>query len=262
MTTPLDLTWVNDAAPALNAGNLQAVVDKLNEVRGVADTADGLAGSAVQPGDLATVATTGAYADLSGKPTLGTAASKDVGTAAGTVAAGDDSRMVNALLKTLADAKGDLLVATAADAIARLAVGTDGQVLTADSTTAAGVKWAAGGGGGGGTPGVWTAFSSFGTSVTAHDGSVYYTPRCRLSADGTKVELRGAIVVSAQMSSNGAMFTLPTGFRPASRVAGILATVNGSAHPAFYIGSDGIAKAGITVPAATYGLDGLSFVLS
>jgi hypothetical protein len=33
-----------------------------------------LADSAVQPGDLATVATTGAYADLSGKPTLGTAA--------------------------------------------------------------------------------------------------------------------------------------------------------------------------------------------
>jgi hypothetical protein len=34
-----------------------------------------LADTAVQPGDLATVATTGAYADLSGKPTLGSAAS-------------------------------------------------------------------------------------------------------------------------------------------------------------------------------------------
>ena len=33
-----------------------------------------LADSATQPGDLATVATTGAYADLTGKPTLGTAA--------------------------------------------------------------------------------------------------------------------------------------------------------------------------------------------
>jgi hypothetical protein len=33
-----------------------------------------LAATAVQPGSLATVATTGAYADLSGKPTLGTAA--------------------------------------------------------------------------------------------------------------------------------------------------------------------------------------------
>lgn len=35
------------------------------------------ADSAVQPGDLATVATTGAYSDLSGLPTLGTAAATD-----------------------------------------------------------------------------------------------------------------------------------------------------------------------------------------
>ena len=37
-----------------------------------------LADSATQPADLATVATTGAYADLTGKPTLGTAAAADV----------------------------------------------------------------------------------------------------------------------------------------------------------------------------------------
>jgi len=42
---------------------------------------------------LAAVATTGAYADLSGRPTLGGAAALNVGTAAGTVAAGDDSRL-------------------------------------------------------------------------------------------------------------------------------------------------------------------------
>ena len=41
---------------------------------------------------LATVATSGAYSDLTGKPTLGGAAALDVGTTAGTVAAGDDSR--------------------------------------------------------------------------------------------------------------------------------------------------------------------------
>ena len=45
--------------------------------------------------------------------------------------------------KSLVDAKGDLLVGTADNTVARLAVGTDGQVLTADSASAGGVKWAA-----------------------------------------------------------------------------------------------------------------------
>lgn len=46
---------------------------------GAATAAQGsLADSAVQPGDLSTVATTGAYGDLSGTPTLGTAAAQDV----------------------------------------------------------------------------------------------------------------------------------------------------------------------------------------
>jgi hypothetical protein len=52
----------------------------------------------------------------------------------------DDS---NAIQNAIVDAKGDLIAATAADTPARLAVGTNGQILTADSSAATGIKWAA-----------------------------------------------------------------------------------------------------------------------
>lgn len=48
----------------------------------------------------------------------------------------------NAIQNAIVDAKGDLIAATAADTPARLAVGTNGQVLTADSTASTGLAWA------------------------------------------------------------------------------------------------------------------------
>jgi hypothetical protein len=54
----------------------------------------------------------------------------------------------NAIAKTIVDAKGDIIAATAADTVSRLAVGANDTVLTADSSTATGLKWAAAAGGG------------------------------------------------------------------------------------------------------------------
>ncbi len=58
----------------------------------------------------------------------------------------DDS---NAIQNAIVDAKGDLIAATAADTPARIGVGTNGQVLSANSSAATGLEWitlAAGGG--------------------------------------------------------------------------------------------------------------------
>jgi hypothetical protein len=61
------------------------------------------------------------------------------GGTSGSVTLSLDSAAV--IAPTIVDAKGDLIAATAADTPARLAVGTNGQVLTADSTAATGLAW-------------------------------------------------------------------------------------------------------------------------
>jgi len=47
------------------------------------------------------------------------------------------------LTEALVDAKGDLLVASGADAVTRLAAGTNGYILTANSSATNGIEWAA-----------------------------------------------------------------------------------------------------------------------
>ncbi len=76
--------------------------------------------------------------DLSADRTL----TVSYGATAGTAAQGNDARITGAVQSSTATTKGDLLAATAASTVTRVGVGSDGQVLTADSTQTPGVKWA------------------------------------------------------------------------------------------------------------------------
>lgn len=111
------VTHWNDLGYSIDPTGGGGAVDSVNGQTGVvvltaasvgaATAAQGAtADSAVQPGDLATVATSGAYADLSGKPTLGTAAATaatDYATAAQGAKA-DTALQAAAIIDSIADA--------------------------------------------------------------------------------------------------------------------------------------------------------------
>ncbi len=116
------------------------------------------------------------------------------------------------------DAKGDILVGTGVDIYARQAVGTDGQVLTADSTISTGVKWAVpSGGSGGGTGTKVSALASVGsTAVNADEFPIVdagITKKMSLAQLVTFIESHGR-------QNNAAVVTPAAGFAADTYLAG------------------------------------------
>jgi len=127
----------------------------------------------------------------------------------GRLGAGD-----TAIQPTILDAKADLITATAADTPARLAVGANDTVLTADSSTATGLKWAAIT-----APTTsWTAYTTSTSNITVGNGSL----TTEYFKQGTFVAVRLRFVLGSTSSIDGsAYFTLPFTASDATRgVAG------------------------------------------
>jgi hypothetical protein len=106
-----------------------------------------------------------------------------------------------AIAKSIVDAKGDLVAATAADTVSRLAVGANGTVLTADSAEATGLKWATPAAGGGK---VLQVVQGTTTTSTSNSTSTYADTTLSASITPTSATSKVLVMVNQVISkSNG-----------------------------------------------------------
>lgn len=185
---------------------------------------------------------------------LGGAAVLSVGTTTGTVAAGDDSRITGAQARSTLTTKGDLYAATASATVTRVAVGSDGQVLTADAASAAGVKWAAAGGGGSAAT-ISRAYVTSGDLVASADAAwtlISGGPTLTLAAvAGDKIEAWAAYLIDRNGSRSDFWELCVVVSGSIVRFASTGTSTpsgGGEGDPAQYTDSSGDRYTGVTVP--------------
>lgn len=137
------------AASATTAANSVASIatyatNAANSATAAATSATSAAASATAAATSATSAAASATAAATSASSASTSASSALTSAnsAAVSAASAAAAVTTAIQASIIDAKGDLIAGTANDTVARLPIGTNGQILTADSAQSTGIKWA------------------------------------------------------------------------------------------------------------------------
>jgi hypothetical protein len=148
-----------------------------------------------------------------------------------------------AIAKTIVDAKGDLIAATAADTVSRLAVGTNGHVLTADSTEATGIKWAAAAGGGAMVKITSASFSAVSSVSFAADTftATYkdYLVIISITSTSADMTIQGRMRASGADSTAGNYFSLVQQWDTGAGTASSIANANQTIMSLGYANSGG-----------------------
>ena len=138
------LTSATSAATSASSASTSAS-SALTSANSAATSATSSATSATASATSASAAATSATSASASASAAATSASSALTSAnsAAVSAASAAAAVTSAIQATIIDAKGDLIVGSAADTAARLAVGTDGYILTASSTATNGITWSA-----------------------------------------------------------------------------------------------------------------------
>jgi hypothetical protein len=175
--TPDDTDLVKDGAAAIRTlgSSIDTTTKNLNPETTTGDIA--YRSATANTNTRLAIGTTGQVLTVAaGVPSWATPTTGDIeGVTAGTgISGGGTSGTVTVTnsMATAIDAKGDLIGGTGADTFARLAVGANGTVLTADSAEATGLKWAAAAGGASGLTLIQrSTFSNVAGTGTTFDGT-------------------------------------------------------------------------------------------
>jgi hypothetical protein len=134
--------------------------------------------------------------------------------------------------KTLTTTKGDIITATAANTPARLGVGTDSQILVADSTASTGLKWVTASS----LSYTWTTFTPNFYGLTLGNGTVNFAQYLQIGKI-VFVRLRTTLGSTSSVASQIA-FDVPVGGADDNSVYNGVSYINDASPGATFMGSN------------------------